>query len=86
MSLYFELSLEFAVAENLNKLLAVSEVSCLELLESDLSEVLLLSKLLERREVYCEVLIVVDILETSLRNTALPRHLTAFETALSLVP
>ena len=76
MSLYFELSLEFAVAENLNKLLAVSEVSCLELLESDLSEVLLLSKLLESRKVYCEVILVVDVLETSLRKLAEEKNLT----------
>ena len=81
----FELSFQLTVAKNLDEFLAVCQVSSLQLLDSDLGEVLFLSKLLECREVYSEILLVVDVLEASLRNATLQRHLTTFETNLSLV-
>ena len=56
-----------------------------KLLDANLGEILLFCKFLKSRQVHCEVLLMVDVLETTLRNTALQRHLTTFESNLSLI-
>ena len=76
---------QFTVSKNFNKFLTIGQTSGNELCDSDLGDVLFLSDFLQSGEVNSEIFLVVDILETSLWNTTLQRHLTTFETNLSLI-
>ena len=85
MSHNVDLRLQLTVGQDLDKLLTIGQTSCDKLLDTDLGVALGLNKLLKRGEVDSKVLLVIDVLEAGLRQTALQRHLTAFEADLLLI-
>ena len=85
MSLNGNCTGEGAVGEDFYKLTTVDETCCDQFLYTYLLEVLGLSESSDNVEVDCLVFNAVDILETPLRETALQRHLTTFETDFTLV-
>ena len=85
MCLHVNLDGQRTVAKHLDKFLAIGEASGLQFLDTNLCELLLIYKTLQRRQIDSEILLMVDVLETSLRDTALERHLTTLKANLSLV-
>ena len=85
MCLHVNLDGQLTVAKHLDKFLAIGEASGLEFRDTNLGKLLLLDKALESGQIDGEILLMVDVLETSLRDTALERHLTTLKANLSLV-
>ncbi len=85
MCFYLKGCAEVTLTEYLHLLFAVDETSLTQFGKTYLLIATVFGKLLKGRKVNCKVLLVIDVLESSLRNTTLQRHLTAFETYLSAV-
>ena len=73
------------MSKNLDEFLSVGQTGLDKLVLSNLGQILLISKLLKDIKINWEIFDVVDVLKSSLRNTTLQRHLTTFETNLSLI-
>ena len=73
------------VAQNFYQIVARYETGCTEVFQCDFLQLLGFCNFLDCIKPDRHILYTIDILETEFRQTALQRHLTAFETDLFLI-